>query len=165
MNDKGYIRLHRKIWENDVLFCGERFTRLDAWIWLITHASHKPRILTIRGRTYSIQRGQYFTSIRYLASVWRWDKDTVSRFLSDTETEKMTTITRTQVGTLITVLNYNKYQGSGGRISVNTDTEPDTESDAESPTRPDAESPLINNVINNVEKKSKEERRGRRVIE
>ena len=165
MNDKGYIRLHRKVWENDVLFCSERFTRLDAWLWILTHASHKPRTFTVRSRTYRVNRGQYSTSIRYLASVWQWDKTTVSRFLSDMETEKMVTAVRTQSGTLITVLNYNKYQGSGARPSGNADTESDAESTADSPIPPPAESTLINNVLKNIEKKSKEERRGRRVIE
>ena len=165
MADKGFILLHRKIWEN-VFFCsGERFDRRSAWIYLITHANHEARSFMVKGKVCYVQRGQLFTSVRYLAQVWGWDKDTVRRFLTDTETEKMTTVIRTQNGTLITILNFNKYNSFGSRTGKHTDTDADTEPTSNTDTAPYAEPPLLNNVVKNVSKKSKKETRGGRVIE
>lgn len=110
----------------------------------------------VKGRIRHVQRGQLFTSIRFLAKEWGWDKTTVSRFLSDTEMEKMITVTHTQDGTLITVLNYSKYQASEGQGSENADTESDTESTSKSDTQPPTESTLLkknnNNVLRNQKK-------------
>ena len=163
--EKGYVMIHRKIWDN-VLFCsGERFDRRSAWIYLIMHANHVEGSFMVKGRIFHVQRGQLFTSIRYLAQIWGWDKTTVSRFLSDIETENMITVTRTQNGTLITLLNYNKYQASGVRNSKTTDTESDTESVSDSDTQPPSESTLLKNVRKNVLKNQKKETHGGRVIE
>ena len=164
MNDIGYIRLHRKFWNNPTLNAGERFTRYDAWLWILTNANFENGAFTIKGKTFHIKRGQYRTTIRHLSTVWHWDKTTVARFLSDIETEKMITAVRTQNGTLITVLNYNKYQGSGGRGSTNADNEQDTESDVNSPVLPPAKSTLLNKENKNSNE-IKGIRRGRRVIE
>ena len=41
MAEVGYIKLYRKIWENEYLNAGERFTRVCAWIWILTHANYK----------------------------------------------------------------------------------------------------------------------------
>lgn len=165
MAEKGYVLIHRKIWDN-VLFCsGERFDRRSAWLYIVMHANHAEGSFMVKGRIFHVQRGQMFTSIRYLAQTWGWDKTTVSRFLSDIETEKMITVTRTQSGTLITVLNYNKYQASGGRSSANADTESPSESVADSDTPSPAESTLLKNVRKNVLRNQKKETRGGRVIE
>lgn len=165
MAGKGYIKLHRKIWDNPIFCSGERFDRRSAWIYLLTHANHEDSSFMVKGRIRRVQRGQLFTSIRYLAQVWRWDKTTVSRFLSDTETEKMITVTRTQNGTLITVLNYNKYQGSDENAPQNTDTESDTESMPNADTLPPSESTLLKNVRKNVLRNQKKKTAGGQVIE
>jgi len=163
--EKGYVLIHRKIWDN-VLFCsGERFDRRSAWLYIVMHAQHIEGSFMVKGRLFHVHRGQLFTSIRYLAQIWRWDKTTVSRFLSDIETEKMITVTRTQNGTLITVLNYNKYQASGGRTSQKADTESDTESVADSDTQPSSESTLLKNVKKNVLRNQKKGTCGGQVIE
>ena len=165
MAEKGYVLIHRKIWDN-VLFCSsERFDRRSAWLYLIMHANHVEGSFMVKGRLFHVQRGQLFTSVRYLAQTWGWDKSTVSRFLSDIETEKMITVTRTQSGTLITIRNYNKYQVSGGRSSANADTEPDTEPVANSDTVPSSEPPLLKNVRKNVLRNQKKKTAGGQVIE
>ena len=164
MADIGYFKVHRKIWENPIFSSGERFDRRSAWLYILSHANYTDGSFMVKGRLLHIQRGQLMTSIRYLSNKWHWDKDTVSRFLTDIETEKMITVTRTQNGTLITVRNYNKYQGSGDSDSEDTDTEPDTESPTNPDTGTDVKPPLLKNIKKNI-KKSKEITRGGRVLE
>ena len=150
MAEKGYFQVHRKIWENPIFASGERYDRRSAWLYIISHANYADGSFLVKGRMCHVGRGQLMTSIRYLANIWHWDKATVSRFLTDIETEKMITLTRTQNGTLITVRNYNKYQRSSDRTSENADTESDTESPSNSDTRADTESPLHNKNIRKV---------------
>lgn len=163
--EKGYIKLHRKVWDNPIFCSGERFDRRSAWIYLLTHANHVERSFMANGRIRHVQRGQLFTSIRFLAQLWHWDKTTVSRFLSDIETEKMITLNRTQSGTLITIVNYSKYQGFDEVTSKNADTESDTESTSDSDTGQTQNHPQLKNVINNVLRNQKKKTRGGQVIE
>ena len=165
MPGKGYIHVHRKIWENAFFSSSERFDRRSAWLWLITHANYEKGSFLAKGRICYVQRGQLFTSVRYLAKIWGWDKDTVRRFLTDAETEKMITVTRTQSGTLITIVNFNKYNASGNSASEDTDTDADTEPTSNTDSTPYAEPSLLKkNIKKNIEK-SKKETRGGRVIE
>lgn len=165
MADVGYIKLYRKIWNNPFFCSDERFDRRSAWIYLLTHANYEDGSFMAGGRMRHVQRGQLFTSIRYLAKIWRWDKTTVARFLSDTETAKMIAVTRTQNGTLITIINFNKYQASGDSDTQDTDTQSDTKSDAESDTRPSTESTLLKKNIKKNIKKERKETAGGQVIE
>ena len=160
MSDAGYIKLYRKLWENPVLITGERFDRLSAWLWMITHANYTEKSVMIRGSLYKIQRGQMFTSIRKLAQTWGWDKETVARTLNQMEREEMIYKTRTPNGTLITIRNYSKYQDSSDSSQVDPDTEPDTQPDTDPYTVP---TQLINDKRKN--KKEKKETRGGQVIE
>lgn len=112
MSDGGYIKLYRKVWDSEIFNDGERFTRLTAWMWLLTHANYKDTTVVIRGNAYKIQRGQVMVSVRYLAEIWHWNPRTVMHYLQQLECTDMVTRTRTSYATLITIRNYSKYQGS-----------------------------------------------------
>ena len=164
MSDVGYIKLYRKIWDNRVLSTGERFDRMSAWLWLLTRANYKEGSFMKCGQLMHVKRGQLITSIRYLAMTWGWDRKTVMRFLGAMETEKMITCTGLQRGTLITILNYSKYQASEDSSSEKETTEGTTEGTANSTSERTAEGATTKEVKKNI-KKSKKETRGRRVIE
>ena len=165
MADVGYIKLYRKIWDNDFLTDGERFTRMSAWLWLLTHVNYKEGSFMKNGRLQHVQRGQMFTSIRYLAAIWGWDRKTVSRFLGIMETEKMITVTGTQNGTLITVRNYSKYQASDDSEDFEGATEGATERTTDSPTHAPTERATTKEEYKKNIKKIKKETRGGQVIE
>ena len=167
---KGYILLWRSIWENPIL--DDRFSRQAAWMYIISHASYKRQVLNVRGESFEIDRGQMFTSVRKLASIFRWNKDTVSHFLSDTEKAGMIRFSATHNGTLITIANYSKYQAFSVSHSERPDTEPDTDWDTEADTGPDTEPPHINNykyinkdIKEDIKKKASAGRRGWGVFE
>lgn len=160
MAEKGYILLHRKIWDNPILVTGERFDHMSAWLWLITHANYTEKSVMIRGSLYKIQRGQVFTSVRKLSEVWGWDKETVGRTLNLFEREEMIYKTRTPNGTLITIRNFNKYQDYRASNENNPYTDPDTEPYMEPDTMPTRLSKDKRRIT-----KEKEKMRGGRVIE
>lgn len=163
MADIGYIKLYRKIWENDYLNAGERFTRMTAWIWILTHANYKDGSFMKNGQLVHVKRGQLFTSIRHLALTFGWDPKTVSRFLGYMEMEKMITTTGMQRGTLITVRKYNDYQASDDSVSSEGYTEGYTEGGADSHSTGSADGYITKEVKKNTKNKKKE--RGGRVIE
>ena len=111
-----------------------------------------------------VKRGQLITSIRFLAMTWGWDRKTVIRFLGAMETEKMITCTGLQKGTLITIRNYSKYQGSDDPASEEGATEGTTEGTADSTHGGTTEGATTKEVKKNI-KKPKKETRGGRVIE
>ena len=165
MAEKGYVMIHRKLWDNPLFAPGERFDRRSAWLWILTHAQHKEGSFMKDGLLIHLKRGQMFVSFTHLAGVWNWDRKTVRRFLGTLETEKMVTLTGHQKGHLITVLNYNKYQASGdSEISEGT-TGGTTESPPDSPGRGTTGGTTTKECIKNVKRNQKKETRGGRVIE
>lgn len=128
---KGYIILPRGL--SDLPFLklkkGHEFSKKEALIYLLEHASYEEKLEYIDGLTIKIQRGQLVRSLRYLAEKWGWGKDRVSIFLRDLEnvgwvikttdyaiiadskkTKDQTRYNRRP--TLITLLNYNEIQRS-----------------------------------------------------
>ncbi len=64
--NKGWIRLHRSITENDQYF-SEPFTRTQAWIDLLLLANHKESFFYKRGNKVVVKRGQVGYSKESLA--------------------------------------------------------------------------------------------------
>lgn len=114
----GYIKLYRQlqdcwIWIDEEE--PERFTRGQAWIDLLLFANHKDKKIRFNNGFKIIKRGQYLTSKRKLAERWRWNRRTVDKFLSLLELDEMITTECTTTHTLITIVNYEVYQGDGAQ--------------------------------------------------
>lgn len=109
---------------------------LKAWLDLIFLMNFKDRKLIIDGQLKVIKRGQYFTSIRNLASRWEWSKDRVERFLKLLESDEMITRSRTPSGTLLTLIKYEDFQG---QPDTNKDTNKDTDKDTDKDTNKDTD--------------------------
>lgn len=108
----GYYRMHRG-WMEHPAFGREPFTKAMAWCWLVEHAAWKDTTQPVGRHFVQVQRGQLAVAIRYLAEAWMWSKSSVDRFLTRLETG---TMIGTQPGTqysIITICNYDKYQGDG----------------------------------------------------
>ena len=163
--EKGYIMIHRKIWDNTLFAPGERFDRRSAWLWILTHAQHKPGSFMKDGQMIHLQRGQMFVSFTHLSITWGWDRKAVRRFLGTLETEKMISVTGHQKGHMITVLNYNKYQASGDSEKIEGTTEGTTEGTPDSPGGGTTEGTTTKECIKNVKRNQKKEMRGGQVIE
>ena len=121
--NSGWVILSRKIQDN---WIWENPDMLKAWLDLIFLMNFKDRKLIIDGQLKIIKRGQYFTSIRNLASRWEWSKDRVERFLKLLESDKMISRSRTPSGTLLTLIKYEDFQG---QPDTNKDTDKDTDKD------------------------------------
>jgi hypothetical protein len=107
-------------WLKHEVFSGEPFGRRSAWIWLIEEAAFAPRQKMVGGTIITLERGQLCHSYRFLAEAWGWKKDRVSRFLKLLISARQIRAETATVGStanatgekLITICNYDKYQGA-----------------------------------------------------
>lgn len=120
-DDTGWIKIYRQIEENPLYF-SERFTKIQAWMDLILLVNYKPKTIFIRGNAVELKRGETGRSIQTLAKRWKWNERTVKSYLNLLKKEGMIQYRTNHVTTVITILNYDLYQGN---------TEQNTEQSAE----------------------------------
>lgn len=114
---QGWISLHRQITENEFYFA-EKFTKMHAWIDLLILANHKPATIYIRGLEIKLNEGDLAYSQLSLAKRWKWNFKTVKKFLQMLEQRKMIKVSGGKLTTVISIINYSKYQKNGEQISA-----------------------------------------------
>ena len=130
---KGYVRLHRDLDDCEVFQKREKYCHKMAWVDMIMLASYKDSYFFIRGVRVDLKRGQLGWSEVSLAKRWVWSREKVRRFLAELTSagmiEKLSSLvcfsdessdefqTRQQtiqqkkfVTSIISILNYDKYQ-------------------------------------------------------
>ncbi len=113
----GYIFWHRQSERNFLHPLQEKrkFTRFEAWQDLVSLAYFKDKEKLIQGKLVLIARGSFDTAAQQLAERWKWDRQTVERFLNLLELQMM--ISRNKINpknaksaTLLTINKYNDFQ-------------------------------------------------------
>ena len=140
---EGWIKLYRSSFENRLYF-DEPFTRFQAWIDLLLLANHKDGSFFKRGNIVKVPRGTVARSMKELADRWQWSEAKVSRFINFLESEyiKQVKAQKSNVTTLITILNYDRYQtNEGAELRTNVRTN-------------DAQTTTYKNVKNKKEEKN-----------
>lgn len=131
---QGWIRVYRKLEDNVLWKNNEPFDRRSAWIDLLLMANYKDNEILFDGKPFVVKCGQCLTSVRKLGVKWSWSKDRVLKFFRLLESIGMITKTSTNKRTLITIVNYEIYQGL-------LDTDKDTDQDTDKDTDKDTDSP------------------------
>lgn len=121
MSERGVFALDRG-WFEHPIFAKEPFTEREAWAWLISEASFKPRIKRVGSVIVSLVRGQLAASLRFMAEAWQWEHTRVRRFLIRLKTATMIEQQIEQGLTVITICNYDRYQ----RVSLPNATAEET---------------------------------------
>lgn len=111
--DRGYYRLYRGWMDHPVLRADHApFNRREAWVWLIEEAAWRPCPATCGRTRLTLARGQMLHSNRYLGKAWNWNDAKVRRFLGALQADAMIVSVTDAHSTLITICNYDLYQGS-----------------------------------------------------
>jgi hypothetical protein len=105
----GWIKLHRKITENPLYF-SEPFNRSMAWIDMILIANHSDNYFFKRGIRVEVKTGQIGYDLDTLGKRWQWSRGKVERFMQMLENDKQIVRQKTNVTTLISIVNYKEYQ-------------------------------------------------------
>lgn len=126
MSERGVFAVDRGVWDHPVLMEQDApYSRVQAWIWLLSEASWKPRAYKAGDAVVSLKRGEIAHSIRYMGAAWSWKPAKVQRFLKCLKANTMID-TRVDTGvTVVTILKYDEYQ----RVSLPRDTPADTPTD------------------------------------
>jgi hypothetical protein len=118
---EGWIKLHRSISDND-LWTSEPFSRGQAFVDLLLLASHKDSFFYKRGVKVQVKRGQLAWSESSISERWKWSRNKVRKFLKDLEKEQQIEQQKSQVISVITIINYNKFQEKGTTESTTNET-------------------------------------------
>ena len=115
-NNVGFIMIPRKIF-NIPLFSNvskEPYDTRSALLDMVSQAYFADAPTDIKGKTVMIKRGQFPTTRRELARLWGWsDVKKVDRFLGTLERMGIATHKGTPDGIVITIENYDDFQGDG----------------------------------------------------
>ncbi len=107
---KGWIKLHRKLQEHWIWNEKRKFSKFEAWIYILFQANHQDKKIMINGQLVNVKKGEFVTSEVRLAEKWDWDRKIVRKFLTTLENENMITKKSTSKYTSITVENWDLYQ-------------------------------------------------------
>lgn len=124
MAEIGWVRLHRKIRDCSIWDSDEPFDMRSAWLDLVMLVNYEDKRTVFNGKAITIKAGQRITSIRKLSDRWHWGRNKTLRFLALLEGEKMIIKDSNNKRTLITIVNYDKYQ-------CQWDTDGDTDRDTD----------------------------------
>ena len=113
----GWIKLHRAIMANRIYPHKRKFTEMEAWVDLMLKASHKDHTVS----DIEVGRGQILTSILALGERWKWSRGKVKRFLKVCEKRNEVVLKTTTKFTVVTLCNYERYQGSQNDNGHQTD--------------------------------------------
>lgn len=105
----GWIKLHRKLMDNPLYF-SEPFTRSMAWVDMLLIANHTDNFFFKRGIRVDIETGQIGYDLDTLSKRWKWSRGKAERFLQMLEKDGQIVRQKTNVTTLISIVNYKEYQ-------------------------------------------------------
>lgn len=125
MSNDGWIKLYRQILDSDIWISDEPFSKGQAWVDLLLLANHRDKEMIFDYKTVTVGRGQLITSVRKLSLRWGWGNQKTLKFLRLLEELKMVEKESDNRRTLLTIINYEVYQGSDNTDGTQIDTLPE----------------------------------------
>lgn len=144
----GWFSVDRSLLGSD-LWLGEPFTRGQAWIDLIGLARFEGGSVRLKGTLLEVARGKVARSEGNLADRWMWSRGKVRRFLNELEIEQRIVQQKTNVTTLIELINYDQYQHGGTANGTGRSTGNGTEGGTADGTADGTRNKKYNNANNN----------------
>lgn len=141
----GYIKLFREIRE-DWAWQVKPYSPGQVWVDILLMANYADKKVPFDGGFFEVKRGQFVTSFRKLGMLWGWSRTKVINFLTNLENDNKIAVFSDTKKTVITVINYDKWQGGEDTKMTQKRHRKDTEETQKS---------LTNNIKNN--KKEEEE--------
>ncbi len=107
---QGWVKVHRKTLENPLLKNPKLFT---LWMYLLLRANHTDAKAMIGNKVIGLKRGQFLTGRKVLSEALDIPETTLERLLGVLESEQQIGQQKLTKYRLISILNYDLYQGDG----------------------------------------------------
>lgn len=107
----GWIKLHRSIKDHWIYKEKRKFSKFEAWVDLILLVNHKDNNFVLGNEVMECKRGMHITSKKELSLRWNWSITKVTGFLNLLQNDKMISYISDTKKTLISIENYDLYQG------------------------------------------------------
>lgn len=108
--DKGWIKIHRCLLDDEIWLSSEPFSKRDAWIDLLLTAAYKKEKKLVAGKEIDILPGQIVTSFMALSKRWRWSRDKVRLFLRQCGHIQIDRVGRQTDPCILTIEKWDIYQ-------------------------------------------------------
>jgi len=108
--NEGYVKLYRCILDNP-FFSDSKIIHL--WITLLVKASHKDRKIMFNKQLINLKAGQFVTGRKALSKITGLSESFIYRTLKVLESEQQIEQQKNNKYTVISILNWEKYQGNG----------------------------------------------------
>ena len=105
--DDGWIKIHKSIWRNPWMY---RPNVLAVWLYILSHVEWRPTDVVFEGQRITLQPGQGLFKLLGIAQEMRISKSGLYRIIDVLKTEKQIETQTSPRNTLITVVNWKKYQ-------------------------------------------------------
>lgn len=106
----GWIKVHRKMLDNPVVFKDP--DHLAVWMYLLLTATHKNYPTLFGGKPITLVPGQLITGRKKLSSETKVEEHKVDRILKLFKTAQLIEQRAERYGSVISIVNWNKYQDS-----------------------------------------------------
>ena len=108
MIEQGWIKLHRKMLDNPVVW--KDSDHLAVWIYLLLNATHKDMDVLFKNKRITLKPGQLITGRKSIANQLSISDSKVKRVLLAFESDQQIDRQRSNKNSLITILNWCEYQ-------------------------------------------------------
>lgn len=122
----GWIKLYRSLLNSQIWVTKEPYDKRSAWIYLLLRASHEDKVIEFKGETVNLKSGTLIDTYRHFSDTWMWSLARVQRYIEKLKSIQMINAERYKGGTLITIVNWEFYQGLENGTDTLTDTHTDT---------------------------------------
>lgn len=113
MDEEGrWIKIHSSIWRNPWMY---RPNVLAVWLYILSHVEWRPTDVVFEGQRITLQPGQGLFKLRELASIFRIPETSLRRIVSLLKSEGQIGAQTSPRNTLISVVNWKKYQTVGAQ--------------------------------------------------
>ena len=116
--DGGWIKIHRSIFKNPWM---RNVNVLGTWVYILLNVAYQPEDVVFEGKRITLQPGQGLFKMRQVAKELGISVTTLHRITEVFKSEKQIETQTSPRNTLITVVNWSKYQMVGTQNGTQTE--------------------------------------------
>lgn len=105
---EGWIKIHRKILDNPII-CKDS-DHLSIWLYLLLNATHQEIPAVFKGEKIILKSGQLITGRKSMSEKLGISESKIYRVINEYKNEQQIEQQTSNKNSLITILNWNKYQ-------------------------------------------------------